>query len=104
MINHKWTEMKLTLLIIIGLFLIISSAHAQFLFQDVTDQAGIYMFGSGSNEAGSGVVVADFNNDGWDDVYMPGGLDSDKIFINLQDGTFKQVAPSNLSVRLDRNG
>jgi hypothetical protein len=95
--------MKYSIHVIIAFFLLPASGFAQFLFQDVTGESGIYMYGSGSNEAGSGVVVADFDNDGWDDFYLPGGQDSDKIFINQRDGTFKQVAPLNLMSHLDRH-
>src|SRR5689334_21893343 len=97
-------KMKYITLILTGLFFIPVSASAQFLFQDVTTQAGIYMFGNGSNEAGSGVVVADFNNDGWDDCYFAGGEDFDKIFLNMHDGTFKDITPLNVKTLFDRNG
>src|SRR5205807_9519134 len=67
------------------------TGFAQFLFRDVTSASGIYM-----RSRGAGVVVCDFNNDGWDDIYMPGGDDSDKIYFNMQDGTFKDVTPLNV--------
>jgi len=95
--------MKHAILILLGLCLLPASVPAQFLFRDVTDSAGIYMYGSGSDQAGSGVVVADFNNDGWDDFYLPGGQDADKIFINMHDGTFKDVTPLNVKTHEQRN-
>src|SRR5258706_15371014 len=94
--QKKGGVMKIIALLVLGLFLFPGYSSAQFLFQDVTEQAGVYMYGNGSNEAGSGVVVADFNNDGWDDFYLSGGLDSDKIFINMHDGTFKDLTPLNV--------
>jgi hypothetical protein len=94
----------MTIIIIVGLLCLPVYASAQFLFQDATAEAGIYMLGSGSGDAGSGVVVADFNVDGWDDLYLPGGFDSDKIFINLHDGTFMPVLPLNVATHLENNG
>jgi hypothetical protein len=54
------------------------------------------MRSSAESEAGPGVVVFDFNYDGWDDIYMPGGESDDKLFINMHDGTFKNATPSNV--------
>ena len=47
---------------------------------------------SGVAEAGPGVVIFDLNGDGWDDIYMAGGFDSDKIFLNMKNGTFNANA------------
>jgi hypothetical protein len=74
-----------------------ANAPAQFLFKDVTASAGIFSRSSGVSEAGPGVVIFDLNGDGWDDIYMAGGFDSDKIFLNMRDGTFKDVTPANIS-------
>jgi hypothetical protein len=79
-------------------------ASAQFLFEDGTSAAHIQMRSSGAEEAGPGAVVFDLNGDGWDDIYMPGGEDSDKIFLNMKDGTFQNVAPSNLMSHLRQDG
>lgn len=54
-------------------------------FTDVSAQAGI--LGEGW---GLGVVVNDFNNDGWPDVYCANDfLSSDHLYINQRDGTFR---------------
>src|SRR5690349_22874560 len=92
------------MLIAVTLFMSPAYALGQFLFQDVTEQSGIYMLSSGANEAGPGAVIFDLNGDGWDDVYMPGGYDTDKIFINMHDGTFETIKPFNVATHLDRTG
>ncbi|MEM9373446.1 MAG: CRTAC1 family protein [Planctomycetota bacterium] len=38
-----------------------------------------------------GAAVADFNNDGWPDLFLPqGGTGPDRLYINQQDGTFSE--------------
>ena len=40
----------------------------------------------------AGVSVADFNNDGWEDIFTVGGLGRPSaLFQNMKDGTFKNV-------------
>ncbi|MFN0111173.1 MAG: CRTAC1 family protein [Blastocatellia bacterium] len=57
-------------------------------FQDVTLASGIAReFGRGL-----GVVTADFNNDGWPDVYIANDGDPNQLWINQQNGTFKNEA------------
>ena len=73
-------------------------ASAQFLFKDVTGPAGIYMRASAVGDIGGGVVIFDFDGDGWDDIYMAGGLDSDKLYLNMHDGTFKNIATPEFAV------
>ncbi len=85
------------LLLVLFLFMP-AMAEAQFLFQDATVPAKIDMHTAGVLDAGPGVVVFDLDGDGWDDIYLPGGLDSDKLFLNLHDGTFKNVATSSFAI------
>jgi enediyne biosynthesis protein E4 len=57
-------------------------------FTNVTDKAGII-----SNPIcfGLGVAVADFDGDGWDDIYVSNDYDEDDyLYINQHDGTFKE--------------
>ena len=43
----------------------------------------------------SGGTVGDYNNDGWQDLFVfTGGVEPDKLFINQGDGTFVDVAAS----------
>ena len=57
-------------------------------FEDVTVAAGVDKeFGHGL-----GVVGADFNDDGWIDVYVANDGDPNQLWINQKDGTFKNEA------------
>jgi hypothetical protein len=54
-------------------------------FTDVSVNAGILEEGWGL-----GIMVNDFNQDGWPDVYCANDfLSSDQLYVNQQDGTFK---------------
>jgi hypothetical protein len=55
-------------------------------FTDVTDKAGV------ANERwGFGVAVADYDNDGWPDVYVS-NFGKNRLYHNNHDGTFTDVA------------
>jgi len=55
-------------------------------FTDVTDQAGV------ANERwGFGVAVGDYDNDGWQDIYV-GNFGKNRLYHNNHDGTFTDVA------------
>ena len=55
-------------------------------FTDVTDKAGV------ANERwGFGVAVADYDNDGWPDIYVS-NYGKNRLYHNNQDGTFADVA------------
>jgi len=55
-------------------------------FTDVTDRAGV------ANERwGFGVAVADYDNDGWPDIYVS-NFGKNRLYHNNQDGTFTDVA------------
>ncbi|MFI4898262.1 MAG: FG-GAP-like repeat-containing protein [Phycisphaerales bacterium JB059] len=80
-----------------------SPAGAQTLsFTDITLQAGVdHVYACAEGYPGmhhqmvGGVVVADFNNDGWPDLFAPtGGVEPDRLYINQQDGTFADEAPA----------
>ena len=43
---------------------------------------------------GGGVACFDFNNDGYEDIYMTGGTNRDQLFENNQNGTFSEVGIS----------
>ena len=54
------------------------------IFEDVTVSAGVSKeFGHGL-----GIVTADFNNDGWIDVYVANDGDQNQLWINQKNGTF----------------
>ena len=57
-------------------------------FNDVSKEAGITsnVFSFGLN-----VMIADYNNDGWEDIYVDNDFnEADYLFINQRDGTFKE--------------
>lgn len=65
------------------------------VFEDITTSAGILNRGGWS----SGVIVADVNNDGWEDIYVTKELYDDRadlrrneLYINQGDGTFAEQA------------
>ena len=55
-------------------------------FQDVTDSSGIgRVLGKGM-----GIDIADFNGDGWMDIFIANDTERNFLFINQRDGTFKE--------------
>jgi hypothetical protein len=58
------------------------------VFKDVTKKAGVTIEGYGH-----GVSIADFNNDGWKDIFVTNDFNSnDLLYINNHDGTFTDKA------------
>ena len=56
------------------------------VFKDVTREAGLLSFGLSIS-----ATIADFNNDGWQDIYVSNDFSTpDYFFINNQDGTFTE--------------
>jgi enediyne biosynthesis protein E4 len=58
-------------------------------FTDVSTKAGI---DGPSGYFGLGVLVADFDNDGWPDIYVASDSTPSLLFINGRDGTFREEA------------
>ena len=56
-------------------------------FADVTDQSGI----GKELGKGMGVGIADFNQDGWVDVFVANDTERNFLFLNQGNGTFKEV-------------
>jgi hypothetical protein len=54
-------------------------------FRDVTDSAGI----TRADGPGLGVVAADFDDDGWADLYVANDGAANQLWINRRDGTFE---------------
>ncbi len=56
-------------------------------FADVTEQAGI----SAAKGAGLGVVAADLDGDGWQDIFVANDMSANHLWRNLQDGRFEEI-------------
>ncbi len=54
-------------------------------FEDVTEKSG---FGKAPGK-GMGISIADFNGDGWPDVFIANDTEANSLFINHGDGTFE---------------
>jgi hypothetical protein len=58
------------------------------VFEDVSETAGI----RSETWAGLGVITADFNGDGWVDIYVANDGDPNLLWINQKNGSFKNEA------------
>jgi hypothetical protein len=54
-------------------------------FEDVTEKSG---FGASPGK-GMGISIADFNDDGWPDVFIANDTEANSLFINKGNGTFE---------------
>jgi len=57
-------------------------------FTDVTEKSGISAYVGRT----MGVTAADFDNDGWDDIYVANDRTENFLFHNKHDGTFGEIA------------
>ena len=58
-------------------------------FTDVSEPSGIT---KNNGTYGLGVLVADFNNDGWPDIYVANDSTASTLYQNLKNGKFEDVA------------
>lgn len=77
-------------------------AQPQKPFTDVTAKAGIdHQFVPFEGTFGGGACVFDFNNDGWEDIFLAGGMADDVLYLNKRNGTFENVfARSGLKTKI----
>ena len=67
-------------------------ANAQTPFKDVTAEAGIqHQFVVYEGMFGGGICVFDLNNDGFEDLFITGGMNDDVLYLNNGDGTFNNI-------------
>lgn len=62
---------------------------ARIIYREVTEEAGIYssVLGYGLN-----VIIGDFNNDDWDDIYVNNDFhENDYYYVNNRNGTFSEL-------------
>ncbi len=57
-------------------------------FSDVSEKAGI---AGAASTYGLGVLVADFDNDGWTDIYVASDSTASLLFHNLKNGKFEEI-------------
>ncbi len=69
------------------------------IFDDVSKDTGIYS----SDCKALGVVVLDYNRDGWPDIFVANDTTPHKLFRNNRKGTFAEVA-LDATIALDSNG
>ena len=69
-----------------------ASLSAQATFTDVTGSAGlVHQYRVHEGLFGGGACVLDYNGDGYEDVYVTGGLADDQLLRNNGDGTLTDV-------------
>jgi enediyne biosynthesis protein E4 len=67
-------------------------SFSQSQFADVTQLAGIdHYFHVFQGIFGGGAAALDYNDDGWEDVFITGGAGKDALYKNNGDGTFTNV-------------
>ena len=64
---------------------------AQTHFVEKAAAIGIDHFHLSTDLIGGGLAVFDFNNDGWEDIWITGGNNRDVLYRNNADGTFTEV-------------
>ena len=70
----------------------INKSFCQTRFTDVTAASGIkHVFKVYEGMFGGGACVIDFNKDGFEDVYITGGMNDDMLYKNNGNGTFTNV-------------
>jgi hypothetical protein len=55
-------------------------------FEDVTEKSKL----GASPGKGMGISIADFNNDGWPDIFIANDTEPNSLFINQKNGTFEE--------------
>src|SRR6185436_17723809 len=79
-------------LICILLLNLFTYGFSQKRFKDVTTECGInHVFKVYEGFFGGGACAFDFNNDGFEDVYITGGMNNDVLYKNNGNGTFTNV-------------
>lgn len=79
--------------LLLGGCLLSLGAYTQ-TFQEVSIGAGIDHYCYHPDLIGGGVAFFDFDNDGWEDIYLTGGYRRDKLYRNLGNGQFSEIGLS----------
>lgn len=85
--------MNRVILFLIVLFgTIQNNSFGQTRFTEVSKEAGInHVFKVYEGMFGGGACAFDFNNDGWEDIYITGGMNDDMLYKNNGNGTFTNI-------------
>jgi len=83
--------MKKLFLLLILVCATSSSIFAQ-SFREVSLEMGVNQIFYNSGFFGGGAALFDYNNDGYTDIYMTGGLSSDRLYRNEGNGKFTDVS------------
>ncbi len=68
------------------------TARAQTPFKDISKEAGInHVFKVFEGFFGGGACVLDYNNDGFEDVFLTGGMNEDRLYKNNGNGSFTDI-------------
>jgi hypothetical protein len=63
------------------------------VFTEVSEEAGInHSFTVFGGIFGGGAAVIDYNRDGWEDLFLPGGVELSQLLENQGDGSFMDVS------------
>lgn len=83
--------LKRVLILFFAPLVFYSIAYSQ-KFTEISKKAGInHQFEVFEGSFGGGACVFDFNNDGFEDVFIAGGMAPDVLYLNKGDGTFENV-------------
>ncbi len=100
MISHRREAIVLRSTRLLGyLFLsticFVENLSAQKPFTDITSQSGIqHQFIVYEGMFGGGACVLDIDKDGFEDIYITGGMSDDVLYLNQKNGTFKNIFES----------
>ncbi len=72
------------------------------VFSEISTQIGITHYAVNDLYIGGGVGFADFNNDGWEDLYVCGGDLVDKIYLNENGQSFAEMINPGISMTANR--
>ncbi len=91
LLNSPVKKTALNILLFPALLIPVQELMAQTAFTEMAAQVGIDHFHLSADLMGGGVAVFDYNNDGWEDIWITGGNDRDVLYENDGDGTFTEV-------------